>query len=31
MKDCPFRKLFSIHVRGEKNINPTKDDKDWDF
>ncbi len=24
MKGCPSRKLFIIHVRGGKNINPTK-------
>jgi hypothetical protein len=31
MKGCPFKKLFIIHVGGKKNINPTKNDQDWDF
>jgi hypothetical protein len=31
MKGYPSKKLFNIHVRGEKNINPTKNDQDWDF
>jgi hypothetical protein len=30
MKGCPFFKKYIIHVRG-KNINPTKNDEDWDF
>jgi hypothetical protein len=30
MKGYPFGKLFNIHVRG-KNINPKKNDQDWDF
>ncbi len=31
MKGCPFTKYFTIHVRGKKNINSTKNDQDWDF
>ncbi len=31
MKDCPSRQFFDIHVKGKKNINPTKNDQDGDF
>jgi hypothetical protein len=30
MKGCPFKKLI-LYMLGEKNINPTKNDQDWDF
>jgi hypothetical protein len=30
MKGYPSKKLFIIHVKG-KNINPIKNDEDWDF
>jgi hypothetical protein len=30
-KGNPFRQLFDIHVRGQKNINPTKSDHDKDL
>jgi hypothetical protein len=31
MKGCLSKQFFDIHVRGEKNINPTKNAQDRDL